>query len=1467
MNANQPAFTLAVGQQAAGTWLNKPQFANAHPRMNRFQYRNEEGEMRNTIIFSTNVQNQNAINQQFPISKDLIESEHKAPSRNFIQNLALQDQDEAILAYNEPTTQYLEIRSQTARISAAGLENRASHLLGAIRSSSHYLVNWILSTLAHGVTPPLSYPLQGGAGNHYIHVGLIGLMLNPGPNIHAIPNQTSPARTFTLDPITLQPPNPNINFANHLAQNNVLRGFLTQQINALAERFADGGQNGQEGYHSLFLVQYVKVVFITAHPLDLHDFPVACNLKGNASRGVYTFDCHGYLLHCLNPATTHNNCLMFALRYHHFKRMHQGKSRRNMFNQYLLQEKLRFLREELEIPHPDEDHVFNLQDRELVFRLAHFFKIHLVIFTEHLHLGEEPSELNQRKRLATKKLELFLDTRTLTYNNAPERQAIQAWGSKRRAMEMDQVREHTSFFAGKHSKHLPHNHVYPIMNDSSSIFCQYMSFCDGCRTTFQIDPITGRGNHTCNRKTMEFVKNNLWQFQEGVFHSLLDREAMEGKLLVEPNGTQHNITLFNPQKYQPQTGTKLFKSCPYGKQDNLLFFDLETLFLPEEAEQAKVYAVGYYQYWDRTYNAFFGRQAMDQFISYLSQLDRGVILIAYNGARFDFVILVRELIIRQTPLYVNQFMINKSELLSFTIHHRERPKVQHKIWDLYKFTLSSLSAACKSAGVPLQKSTFPHDFITSWDSLDYQGPLPEEHLFPPNSGEILAEWRRNHPDNHYNLREESLTYLRIDVLAMAQLFEKQQATMLEILKDLNLSEFHLTAFISASQISNQLGLYYYQRNKITLYPPSDIYADMLYRSGYTGGPVSYMKRHFRSAQFERVSKLLEEGRGREAYEAVDDYLIYLDVTSLYPTVMIQFYYPFGMPFFLLPQVLAEFNQHLAAGRPQVLFEPWEPYMRIDLIHGSNRPQDYFFPADVFRLPPMERLVCSYWDVTFTPPQDTRFPYHMTKTNSGKIHSFLYPRQRQWFYSPDIYAMYRRGYTIHEVHNIITWNSFGRIIRDNMNAGKELKERGTREKNNVLRSFGKVFVNSYYGKQGQIPNDKEFEIIHSLRDLGKFVSKNVVQDSTLFTKEDGSNVWMLKGVTRARALPTNKLPYIAAMVTAYSRMYMSEHIFRPILEGEPDPEKAQIYYTDTDSAMIHKDCLRHLHPDLIVDPTGKRPELFGQLKDDIAKESKHYETLKTSEPIKPLELIVLAKKVYYLTFLLPDGTVEATQACKGITDDIEENYFQEALLDPHKGKKEVYVPFQVEKNFFSTQTMKRTGDLYLDSMERKRARLTLDETVSEEEKVRLLGNLRVEAEQIHQVQGMDPEQNAGFLLRRSRGAHRTFNQNPTDFRLIDPLTQKAYPWGHPGITPEMRQRYRELYKLEEPKDRPVRFAYKELPEINLTPDFIEELTYLSTKKDQDDVLRENGTLHLIQYDLFEEEGEMDSNWGIQFQDMN
>lgn len=183
------------------------------------------------------------------------------------------------------------------------------------------------------------------------------------------------------------------------------------------------------------------------------------------------------------------------------------------------------------------------------------------------------------------------------------------------------------------------------------------------------------------------------------------------------------------------------------------------------------------------------------------------------------------------------------------------PRYSIKFVDLGLFTQCSLSQACKDFGLSKEESKdiFPHDFISCWDDLKYEGPVPDKKYFPISVREEASamKWDYEMHGKIWNLLQVSEEYLRKDVMSTRQLFLKFSSTLDERLK------ISLTSSITLPSLAQKVLKLYLDREKkakrsMDISLPSTPIVGSDFRKSIFGGRVMPMRDKFVSPALEDV---------------------------------------------------------------------------------------------------------------------------------------------------------------------------------------------------------------------------------------------------------------------------------------------------------------------------------------------------------------------------------------------------------------------------------------------------------------------------------------------------------------------------------------------------------------------------------------------------------------------------------------
>ena len=165
-------------------------------------------------------------------------------------------------------------------------------------------------------------------------------------------------------------------------------------------------------------------------------------------------------------------------------------------------------------------------------------------------------------------------------------------------------------------------------------------------------------------------------------------------------------------------------------EDSMIFFDLETF---QETVCHVPYACGFSYGNHKDVDISYGKNCMDKFLNHISKVENKTIC-AYNGSGFDFYILLDFLKDKNIP--IKNLILSNGAILSFKFGEEGK---ENKVFDLYRFIMSSLDKACSAYKIKNSKMKFDVLKIQSW---------------------ALAEQYKN----------EVEPYLKYDVLSLSELF-------------------------------------------------------------------------------------------------------------------------------------------------------------------------------------------------------------------------------------------------------------------------------------------------------------------------------------------------------------------------------------------------------------------------------------------------------------------------------------------------------------------------------------------------------------------------------------------------------------------------------------------------------------------------------------------------------------------------
>lgn len=625
--------------------------------------------------------------------------------------------------------------------------------------------------------------------------------------------------------------------------------------------------------------------------------------------------------------------------------------------------------------------------------------------------------------------------------------------------------------------------------------------------------------------------------------------------------------------------------------ENLLFYDFETFF---NGVKHQVYAVGAIHV-DSTgaqhYFSFTGDTALETFFMYLRHMYEQKIsltLISYNGSNFDHYFLLEEQI--RTGDKIDEFVMNKGRLLQITF-------LGHKLLDLWNFLgPASLDSNCKSYQISVSKHVFPHLFIRDWKHLDYVGTLLDEEHYPAHMRDKYNDWRSKQPSNYeFNLMQECEHYLKLDVECLAQLGFKFMQEMW------NNFQIYLPNYMTLSQTAFGLWRASLNPNWSIPLPVDPVLYDMTNEATY-GGRCHFVKRFFKSSTY------LE---GITPYDEIEDYLVDLDVVSLYPASMMSVEFPCG------PVARVESDADVA------VLQEW-----LD-SHGE-------LPVGIFEV----SVKCpTHYLVSPLPRKNDK-----GHTVWNNLHS-----ERQVYTNVDIRTGLRYGYQF-KIKSAFVWKEkqplFGQYIHDMFqNKAKQdvLKQSKHPDYNPAAREVFKKLMNALYGKMMQKRQFEDHEFIDNSIDeedveQNKRWTKFLDAHEGVQYKELTDSVMMMSGSRHDFQKTVTKPHYLGAFILSHSRRIMNDmydvvdptRLMDKSNYSWTDSMKNSFFYTDTDSLIVHSSQMAQCQCKMGKD--------LGMLADEL-------------DGGKIIEGYFLSPKLYCVKYITPDGKVHEKVRAKGIPNSL------------------------------------------------------------------------------------------------------------------------------------------------------------------------------------------------------------------------
>lgn len=590
-------------------------------------------------------------------------------------------------------------------------------------------------------------------------------------------------------------------------------------------------------------------------------------------------------------------------------------------------------------------------------------------------------------------------------------------------------------------------------------------------------------------------------------------------------------------------------------------------------------------------------------VKYYKKIKKNIYLNAFNGANFDHYFLLKI------------FMKAGYEIKDFVLKGGSIFKVKFKniiFMDIRKHTTGSFKDNLKTMGCKLAKGDFNHARGDDWNKMSVED------------------------------QKLCLDYLKIDVMGLKELYEKMNSALHSQYK------VNMHSFFSTSHTTFTLWRAHLNKESPTLIKIPNKKEESVFRPACFGGRCYPSKKSFESIERDDYLK------GKIDYDKVKDYLVDLDVVSLYPSVMQLYDYPVGEVKELEPTELEEFNRFIRenkkckkAGIYYIKYITNKYLAHAILPHRTPQGlrwtlednEGYFTSIDI------DNAIKYGYKIEIINPNDNRkferIVYHKKcgkkhidqdywAANKHKKHKCHYCSNKEGkniFFNTEDECIGIMSLDIKRVIGFY-WEKSKKIYKtyiEELFEKKKMAKRGSPE-----RALAKLFMNGLYGKMIQRPIADKTVWAKNISDFWKFYKNHKIEDIEVI-----NGYMYLTGRSRDEAEDEkciSKPTQLGAFILGYTRRLMLKYYSQSnpyfdisMYANKPDFEKYQklqvkndFYYTDTDAIQIHHDNLIPLSKEL------------GGIDDDLQ------EYAPADGATKIMRGIWIAPKLYMLEFITSDS---------------------------------------------------------------------------------------------------------------------------------------------------------------------------------------------------------------------------------------
>jgi len=557
------------------------------------------------------------------------------------------------------------------------------------------------------------------------------------------------------------------------------------------------------------------------------------------------------------------------------------------------------------------------------------------------------------------------------------------------------------------------------------------------------------------------------------------------------------------------------------------FADLET-FTPNEDGIYRAYAAGFIDavMEDKDAMTWDGMNCLDGFMHHLLEHCNGYLWF-FNGGRFDCFFIVEWLLKNKIHIIDDSVLIDGNAVLAISF---ETKMGTLAIKDACRFLPGSLDDNCRAFGLSddQSKSDFEHGKMKTLEDID-------------------------------TYRDEYIPYLKLDVVALRAIVTHYAESVWKCYK-LHLCKFVTSAHLAYAAFTLRLP------EGAPLCQVDTKKDEANIRCAYRGGrvicgrpswetndevaitPVHHKhvvcengaeinwKKYAKMTSQEQLDfkiKYVEceyDVTSRDCYNYISDYLVYVDVNSLYPSAQINQEYPVGR----------YYHHKVAQGS----------FFESELRHSLHN--------DWEEDGKWKQRICQ---VDITCPNDIMVPFLMDRGEDKQTKQDLLDKKEIWYTGVELrHAILTLGYKVTRIYQYYQWHLLSDLFTTFVNEAYARKQAA--ERDTPIYTTEKNILNGCTGKFAQVSKPYRDRIFGAEVEFPKDLK---MEQITQILSKDGTPLgWYVK---EEQDNEFSKFPIqLSVFILAWSKIIMSNMMHDMNIHKE---EEDGVIYGDTDSLILHQ----------------------------------------------------------------------------------------------------------------------------------------------------------------------------------------------------------------------------------------------------------------------------------------------------------